>query len=117
MMNDTDDICAAGRDSFWGVINNGMSAGYFDYVDVDGGPSTFFQPAEGLDYVYGGVSCCGPDKAWVVGNYGMPGDPPDAGNGVVVSVVRDPAADGGYQVNTTFVGAALWKVSFVGATR
>ena len=116
-MNDTDDICAASENSFWGVINNGMSAGYFDYVDVDGGPSTDFQPAEGLDYVYGGVSCCGSNSAWVVGNYTMWGDPPDGGNGVVVKVVKDLTADGGWKVDTTIVESALWKVSFVGATR
>ena len=116
-LNDTDDICAAGVDSFWGVINNGASDGYFTFVDVDGGPSTKFQPEEGLDYVYGGVSCCGSNMAWVVGNYSMPGDAPDAGNGLAVHVKKDPAADGGWKVHTTMVKDALWKVSFVGATR
>ena len=116
-LNDTDDICAAGRDSFWGIINNGNSDGYFTFIDVDGGPSMKFQPEEGIKYVYGGVSCCGSNTAWVVGKYELIGDPPDAGNGLVVNVKKDPTADGGWRVNTTFVDGALWKVSFVGATR
>ena len=115
---DTDDICGASSNSFWAVINSGApTGGWFYFFDaVHSGRTTKFQPQEALDYVYGGITACGEQTAWAVGQK-IIGIPDGGYGGTVVNVQQDQTADGGWRVKTSFVKEQLWKISFVGAGR
>jgi photosystem II stability/assembly factor-like uncharacterized protein len=111
--NHLDDICAAGPDDVWGVMNtSGQGVIWRVHVAPDGKPAATNVSPKGLAHVTEGISCLDTRVAWVAALQEAPD--PTKPLGIILHTT-----DGGktwvQQAAPTHVG--YWKISFAGARR
>jgi photosystem II stability/assembly factor-like uncharacterized protein len=111
--NHLDDICAAGPDDVWGVMNtSGAGVIWRVHVAPDGTPAKTEVTPEGLAHITEGITCLDTRVAWVAAEQEAPD--PHKPLGIILHTT-----DGGktwvQQDAPTHIG--YWKISFAGARR